>query len=129
MNPDAAAKIKMLEGSQNCLIFGLISLATLIGVPFAVLAMGAREPGSQGFFGFCFFIAVLSVAGFPFAAATVMASAKVRVLERRLWNAARPYRIAGDICAMLAVIASFVVVSLLTFLIVNGDLVRCLVGD
>ena len=124
MNADAAAKIKLLEDSQKCLTFGLISLATLIGVPFSIMAVASREPGSgdQPFFGFCFCLAVLSMAGFPFALLAIVASVKVRTRERELWNAARPYRIVGGLCAMLAVIASFVVVALITFLVVNSYL-------
>jgi hypothetical protein len=124
MNPDAAAKLKMLKGSQKCLVCGLTSLITLIGIPFAIMAMALREDSPRGFFGFCFFMAVLSVAGIPFVAATMVNSVKVRVGERRFWNAARPYRISGEICAMLAVIAAFIVGALITFLIMNGDLFR-----
>jgi magnesium-transporting ATPase (P-type) len=124
MNPNAAAKIKMLKRSRECLVSGLISLVVLIGVPFAMMAMASKEDRPRGFFGFCFFISVLSLVGLPFAVATIVSSAKVRAGERKFWNAARPYRIIGGVCAMLALIASFIVIALVGFLITNGDLDR-----
>ncbi len=39
MNDNAAAKIAMLEGSMRCLVFGLLGLIPLIGLPFALLAL------------------------------------------------------------------------------------------
>ena len=121
MNNDSAAKIKMLQSSQKCLVFGLLSLVTLVGVPFAVMAAASRGDESS-FSGFCFFISVLSMAGFPFAIATIFLSTTVRAKEKRFWNAARPYRILGDVCSGLAIIASFVIVALTTFLIMNSRL-------
>ena len=123
MNPVTSAKLKMLEGSQRCLAFGLISLVTLMGVPFAIMATASRGE-EHGFSGFCFLISVLAMSGFPFAVLASGLSVKVRVQEKRFWNAARPYRIIGEICAMLAVIASFIVVALIIFLIGSGDLFR-----
>ncbi len=37
--------------------------------------------------------------GLPFAIAALVISGKVRVQEKRFWNAARPYRIGGVVCA------------------------------
>ena len=121
MNIQAASKIKMLIGSLRWFVFGLISLITLIGVPFAILAVASRGDDS-GFSGFCFFLSALSLAGFPFAAATIAVSMKVRADEKRFWNAARPYRILGDVCAGFAVIASFVIGALVVFFILNSNL-------
>jgi hypothetical protein len=93
----------------------------LIGLPFALLAMSSRS-GSHGFFGFCFFIALLSEAGFPLALFTLVISVEVRGHEKEMWNAARPYRVAGAICAMLVLIGSFVVAALLMSLFSNSRL-------
>jgi len=125
MNADAAAKIKLLEDSQKCLAFGLISLVTLMGVPFSIMALASRQPGDPGenpFSWFCFCLAFFSLAGLPFALLTIVVSAKVRAGEKELWNAAQPYRIVGALCAKLALIASFVIVAFITFLVVNSYL-------
>lgn len=39
MNADPAAKIAMIKGSVRCLVFGLLGLLPLIGIPFAALAL------------------------------------------------------------------------------------------
>jgi hypothetical protein len=39
MNADASAKIKMLKSSMRCLVFGLLGLIPLIGLPFALSAL------------------------------------------------------------------------------------------
>jgi len=124
MNADAATKIKLLEDSQKCLAFGLISLVTLLGVPFSIMAMASREPGRSDnpIFVFCFCLAFFSLAGLPCALLAMVASVKVRARERELWNAARPYRIVGGLCAMLALIASFIIMALIAFMMLNSYL-------
>jgi len=67
MNTDASAKIKMLNSSMRCFVFGLLGLIPLVGLPFAL--------------------------------ATLWISGCVRAKEKQLWNAARPYRIWGVVCA------------------------------
>ena len=67
MNTDAEAKIKMLQSSIRCLMFGLLGLLPVMGLPFAL--------------------------------ATLWISGRVRVMEKRMWNAAQPYRIWGVVCA------------------------------
>jgi len=50
----------------------------------------------------CFVFGLLSllpVIGLPFALAALWISGRVRVKEKQLWNAARPYRIWGAVCA------------------------------
>ncbi|HEY5233820.1 MAG TPA: hypothetical protein VIK35_09840 [Verrucomicrobiae bacterium] len=50
----------------------------------------------------CFVFGLLSllpVIGLPFALAALWISGRVRVKEKRLWNAARSYRIWGAVCA------------------------------
>ena len=39
MNNNAAAKIRMMEGSIRCFIFGLLGLLPLIGIPFGIAAL------------------------------------------------------------------------------------------
>jgi hypothetical protein len=63
----AAAKIKMLNGSMKCFVFGLLGLLPVIGLPFALAALWI--------------------------------SGQARVKEKQFWNAARPYRIWGVVCA------------------------------
>ncbi len=40
MNPDALLKLKMLKSSMRCFIFGLLGFIPIIGVPFALTALG-----------------------------------------------------------------------------------------
>jgi TRAP-type mannitol/chloroaromatic compound transport system permease small subunit len=67
MNATTEAKIKMLKSSMRCLVFGLLGLIPVIGLPFALAALWI--------------------------------SGRVRASEKQLWNAARPYRIWGVVCA------------------------------
>jgi hypothetical protein len=67
MNTDVSAKIKMLNSSMQCFVFGMLGLIPVIGLPFALAALWI--------------------------------SGRVRVKEKQLWNAARPYRIWGVVCA------------------------------
>ena len=60
-------KLKMLQGSLRCLVFGLLGLLPVLGLPFAFAALWI--------------------------------SGRVRVAERQMWNAARPCRIWGVVCA------------------------------
>lgn len=39
MNTDAEAKIRMLNSSMRCFVFGLLGLIPLIGLPFAFSAL------------------------------------------------------------------------------------------
>jgi len=39
MNNDAGEKIKMLQGSIRCLVFGLLGLVPVIGLPFGIAAL------------------------------------------------------------------------------------------
>ena len=64
---NAIAKIKMMKSSIRCLIFGLLGLLPVIGLPFALAALWI--------------------------------SGRVRVQERHFWNAAKPYRVIGAVCA------------------------------
>jgi hypothetical protein len=44
-------------------------------------------------------LGLLPVIGLPFALAALWISGRVRVKEKQMWNAARPYRIWGVVCA------------------------------
>jgi len=39
MNTDVEAKIRMLQGSMRCFVFGLLGLLPVIGLPFAFAAL------------------------------------------------------------------------------------------
>jgi hypothetical protein len=55
----------------------------------------------------CFVYGLLSLIplfGFPFAIGALWISGRVRVTERNFWNAARPYRIWGVVCAAFGTI-------------------------
>ncbi len=44
-------------------------------------------------------LALIPVLGLPFAVGALWTSGQVRVQEKLFWNAARPYRIWGVVCA------------------------------
>ena len=67
MNAATTAKIRMLNSSMRCFVFGMLGLIPLIGLPFALSALWI--------------------------------SGRVRVKEKQMWNAARPYRVGGVVCA------------------------------
>jgi hypothetical protein len=72
MNDIPAAKIKMMKSSIRCLIFGMLALLPVIGLPFG--------------------LAALWIAG------------RVRLKEKIYWNAAKPYRVYGVVCAAVGTI-------------------------
>jgi hypothetical protein len=74
----AADKIKMMKASIRCLIYGLLGLLPVIGLPFALAALWI--------------------------------SGRVRQQEKQFWNAAKPYRGIGVVCAALGTICWFLVV-------------------
>ncbi len=49
-------------------------------------------------------LGLLPVIGLPFALAALWISGRVRVREKQLWNAAKPYRMVGITCAALGTI-------------------------
>jgi hypothetical protein len=72
MNDLPAAKIKMMKASIRCLVFGLLGLLPVIGLPFGLAALWI--------------------------------SGRVRLKEKQFWNAARPYRIWGVVCATVGTV-------------------------
>ena len=49
-------------------------------------------------------LGLLPVIGLPFAIAALWISGQIRVKEKQLWNAARPYRIWGVACAAIGTV-------------------------
>jgi hypothetical protein len=90
MNPAAEAKIKMLNSSMRCFVYGMLGLIPLFGLPFALAALWI--------------------------------SGRVRVKEKQMWNAARPYRIWGVVIATAGTLFWFLIVVLIIYNSVsNGD--------
>ena len=56
---------------------------------------------------------LLPVIGLPFALAALWTSGRIRRQEKRLWNAAKPYRLAGATCAALGAIGWFLLFALI----------------
>jgi hypothetical protein len=72
MNHLPAAKIKMMKGSIRCLVYGVLALVPIIGLPFGLAALWL--------------------------------SGRIRRAEKQFWNAARPYRIGGVLCAAIGTV-------------------------
>ena len=49
-------------------------------------------------------LGLLPVFGLPFALGALFISGRVRVKEKLFWNAARPYRLWGMVCASIGLI-------------------------
>jgi hypothetical protein len=121
MSLESVAKLTMLKRSLRCMVFGLVSLAAWIGVPFILLAMSVRDESSaRGLFAFCYTVSVLSLGSVPFAVATAVFSAQAHAGEKKFWNAARPYRIVGVSCAILSILAATFVLIFVLYLTANN---------
>lgn len=81
MNTSGTEKLKMLQASVRCLVYGLLALLPLIGLPFA--------------------LAALWLAG------------RIRKQETSYWNAAKPYRIIGTLCAAIGTVGWFFIAALI----------------
>ena len=60
-------------------------------------------------------LAALPILGFGFGMAALRISGQVRVAERSFWNAARPYRIWGGVCAAVGTVFWFIILSLIIY--------------
>lgn len=60
-------------------------------------------------------LALLPGIGIPFAVAALWNAGRVRVQEKKNWNAAAAYRTAGVICATIGLIFWFIVATLIAF--------------
>ena len=49
-------------------------------------------------------LAWLPIIGIPFGIVALVVTARARAAEKQYWNAARPYRLSGEVSAALAVI-------------------------
>ena len=49
-------------------------------------------------------LGLIPVIGFPFALSALWISGRVRINEKLFWNAARPYRIWGVVCAAVGTV-------------------------
>lgn len=52
----------------------------------------------------CGLFGLLPLIGLPFALVALWTSGRVRASEKKFWNAARPYRIWGVVCAAIGTI-------------------------
>lgn len=68
----------------------------------------------------CGLLGLLPVIGFPFAVAALVVSARVRVRQKKLWNAARPYWIWGIVCGCLGTFLWGAVWIMILFHALNG---------
>lgn len=66
-------------------------------------------------------LAFLPVIGLPFALAALWIGGRVRLRERQYWNAAKPYRIWGVICAGAGSIFWGMIVALFIYNTVTGS--------
>jgi hypothetical protein len=66
-------------------------------------------------------LGLLPVIGLPFALAALWISGRVRVKEKQLWNAARPYRIWGAVCAIVGTIFWGFILTIIIYRAVNDS--------
>ena len=59
--------------------------------------------------------------GLPFAVAALLIAGQVRKREKRYWNAARPYRIWGQICVGIAFVLWVVAAGLIVYHAATGS--------
>jgi hypothetical protein len=60
-------------------------------------------------------LALIPAFGLPFAIGSLWLSGRIRAKEKLFWNAARPYRISGVVCAALGTIFWFIIVVLIAY--------------
>lgn len=66
-------------------------------------------------------LGLLPLVGLPFAVLALWTGGRVRRQEKRYWNAAKPYRIWGVICAGAGTAISIVVAGLILYNLDNGS--------
>lgn len=113
MTADAIAKVGMLKGSVRCLVFGVLGLSPVLGLPITLLAM------STGFVPFGL-VGLLSLVGLPFALVALSLGNKVWWQEKQYGDAGKLFRIWGMICAAVGAVMWVVVAFLLAYSIANG---------
>jgi hypothetical protein len=60
-------------------------------------------------------LGLLPLIGLPFALAALWMGGRIRLQEKHLWNAARPYRIWGVVCAALGTIVGGFLLTLVIY--------------
>jgi hypothetical protein len=60
-------------------------------------------------------LGLLPAIGLPFAFAALWIAGQVRVQEKEMWNAAKPYRVWGVICAIVGTLFWFLIVALIAY--------------
>lgn len=68
----------------------------------------------------CGLLGLLPVIGLPFALAALWISGRVRTSEKKFWNAARPYRIWGIVCAALGTILWSFILTIILYQVTYG---------
>jgi hypothetical protein len=68
----------------------------------------------------CGMLSLVPVIGLPFAVSALIAAGRVRVREKRYWNAARPYRIWGVVCAITGIVVGLGVFTIYAMIIINA---------
>ena len=66
-------------------------------------------------------LGLLPLIGLPFAIAALVVSGKVRVRQRKIWNAARSYWRWGVVCGVIGTVLWSVLDTLLIFHMVTGS--------
>ena len=69
----------------------------------------------------CGLLGLLPLIGFPFAVAALVISGKVRVRQKKIWNAAKPYWIWGIACGSLGILLWGAVGIIILFYALNPD--------
>jgi hypothetical protein len=67
----------------------------------------------------CGLLGLLPLIGFPFAVVALVMSGRVRVLQKKYWNAAKPYWIGGIVCGALGTLVWGMVWILILYRILN----------
>jgi len=69
----------------------------------------------------CELLGLLPVIGLPSALAALWNSHRIRIREKQFWNAARPYRIGGALCAAVGTVFWSFVLMLILCNMATGD--------
>jgi hypothetical protein len=65
-------------------------------------------------------LGVLPLFGLPFALAALWISGRVRAKEKHFWNAAKPYRVWGVVCAATGIIFWGFILTILIYHAINN---------
>lgn len=65
-------------------------------------------------------LGLLPILGLPFAVSALVSAGRIRVAEKNHWNAARPYRIWGTVCAGVGIAAGLCALALYALICINA---------